>query len=135
MKKYSLKVLVFVFSCVLIAYYFYNKPVDSLSHARSVAYLSADSIYNMYEQNEANANKLYLNKVITVTGKIQAIQSDTSGVSLSLHTSAGMFGVSCKMEEKEVDVTKFSVGQQVKLKGLCSGYLMDVVLVQCVETE
>lgn len=115
----------------VFGYYLYNKPMDSLEYVKPVASLSADSIFQMYERDEIGTNKLYLNKVIAVTGKIQSVLSDTSGVSINLQTTSGMFGVICKMETATANVSHFSEGQEVQVKGLCSGYLMDVVLVQC----
>jgi len=135
MKKLGWTLLILVTMAMLLAYYMYYKPVDSLLHTNSVAFLSADSIFKLYEENEQKANELYLDKVITVTGKVQSLMSDTSGVSIALLTSSGMFGVNCKLEDKEVDETLFPVGRVVQLKGVCSGYLMDVVLIRCVKVE
>ena len=78
------------------------------------------------------SNELYLNKVISVSGKIQNVLADTSGVAITLQTSSGLFGVTCKMDETNLDVSHYSEGQTVKIKGLCTGYLMDVILIRCV---
>lgn len=132
MKKvgYTLLILLTIFG--VIGYYLYNKPMDSLEHVKPVATLSADSIFRLYEQDENKANELYLDKVIVVRGKIQSVLTDTSGMLLSLQTSSGLFGVTCKMEAATADISRFKNGQVVQVKGLCSGYLMDVVLVRCI---
>jgi len=132
MKKVGWTFLVVLIIVGVFGYYLYNKPMDSLDHVKSVATLSADSIFKLYELDEVRTNELYLDKVITVTGKIQNVLSDTSGVSINLQTSSGLFGVTCKMETENLDVSQFSEGQVVHVKGLCSGYLMDVVLIRCV---
>ncbi len=132
MKKVGWTLLVLLTIAGCLGYYLYNKPMDSLEYAKPVAYLSADSIFQLFEQDEMKTNELYLDKVISVTGKIQSILSDTSGVSFNLQTSSGLFGVTCKMESTNLDVSQFSEGQLVQVKGLCSGYLMDVVLIRCV---
>lgn len=131
MKKVGGILLIVLTLVIVFGYYLYNKPMDSLEYVKPVATLSADSIFKMYEHDEAGTNKLYLNKVITVTGKIQSVRSDTSGLSINLQTTSGMFGVTCKMETATANVPRFTEGQEVQVKGLCSGYLMDVVLVQC----
>jgi hypothetical protein len=132
MKKAGWTLFVLIVLAGIIGYYMYNKPVDSLENVKPVATLSADSIFQLYEQDEAKTNELYLDRVINVTGKIQSVLSDTSGLSINLQTSSGLFGVSCKMDPGYSDATQFTEGQVVKVKGLCSGYLMDVVLIRCV---
>jgi tRNA_anti-like len=135
MKKIGLKFLIVIIIAGVFGYYLYNKPVDSLEHVKSVATLSADSIFKLYELDEVRTNELYLDKVITVTGKIQSVLSDTSGLSINLQTSSGLFGVTCKLDAENIDVSQFMEGQVVQVKGLCTGYLMDVVLIRCVVQE
>ena len=132
MKKIGWTLLALVSIVGLIGYYLYNKPVDSLENVKPTATLSADSIFQLFEQNEMRSNELYLNKVISVSGKIQNVLADTSGVAITLQTSSGLFGVTCKMDETNLDVSHYSEGQTVKIKGLCTGYLMDVILIRCV---
>jgi hypothetical protein len=132
MKKLGWTLLALISIAGLIAYYLYTKPVDSLENEKPSATLSADSIFQLYDQNEMKTNELYLNKVISVSGKIQNILTDTSGVAFTLQTSSGLFGVTCKMDDTNLDVSQFSEGQTVKIKGLCTGYLMDVILIRCI---
>lgn len=132
MKKLGWTLLALISIAGLIFYYVYSKPVDSLENVKPSATLSADSIFQLFDQNEIKSNELYLNKVISVSGKIQNVLADTSGVAFTLQTSSGLFGVTCKMEETNLDVSQYSEGQTVKIKGLCTGYLMDVILIRCV---
>lgn len=132
MKKIGTTLIILLILAGVFGYYLYNKPMDSLEDMKPVASLTADSIFQMYVNDEVGTNKLYLNKVISVTGKIQSILSDTSGLSITLQTTSGLFGVTCKMEAASANISGFSEGQVVQMKGLCSGYLMDVVLVRCV---
>lgn len=120
---------------VAVGYYYYNKPTESLKDAPAELCVSADSLFAMYESDETASNAKFLDKVIEVDGKIQAVNTDTSGLSLTLLTSSGMFGVICKLEDKSTPETQFSIGQQVRIKGQCTGYLMDVVLIRCVVNE
>lgn len=119
----------------LVGSYFYFKPTESLLNKKPVATVTADSIFSAYEINETEANSRFLDKVIVVTGKVQAVNTDTSGTAVTLGTTSGMFGVMCKLDEKHTGSDDFQVGQQVKLKGQCTGYLMDVVLIRCVAAE
>lgn len=135
MKKILLAILMLGLIAAGVGYYMYNKPTESLVDAKPALSISADSLFKAYEADEAAANKMYVDKIIEVNGKLQSVNSDTSGLSLSLQTSSGMFGVICKLEDKEATESQFQVGQDLKLKGICTGYLMDVVLIRCVPVE
>lgn len=118
-----------------VGYYYYSKPTESLKDAPAVLCVYTDSLFSQYEMDEVGANAKFLDKVIEVDGKVQSVNTDTSGLSLTLQTGSGMFGVICKLEDKSTPETNFSVGQQLRLKGQCTGYLMDVVLVRCIVQE
>jgi len=130
------KIIFIIISLILIGglagTYFYFKPTASLEDQPPVAILTADSIFSAFETNEAAANLSYLDKVVEISGKVQAVTTDTSGTAISLETSSGMFGVTCKLEANSKVAANYKTGQQVRLKGICTGYLMDVVLIRCV---
>jgi hypothetical protein len=118
-----------------LGYYYYNKPTESLADAKPVFTVSADTLFAEFESDESTANKKYLDKTIEVTGKVMSVNADTSGLAITLETTSGMFGVICKLEDKQVEESAYQAGQRVKMKGQCTGYLMDVVLVRCVEVK
>ncbi|MBK7886354.1 MAG: hypothetical protein IPJ86_03350 [Bacteroidetes bacterium] len=132
MKKIIFIILALILIGGLAGMYFYYKPTASLEDQQPVATLTADSIFSAFETNEAMANQSYLDKVIVVSGKVQSVTTDTSGTAISLETSSGMFGVTCKLEPNSKVAGDYKTGQQVNLKGICTGYLMDVVLIRCV---
>ncbi len=118
-----------------VGYYLFNKPTESLKDAPAVLCVSADSLFASYEMDENGANTRFLDKIIEVDGKVQSVNTDTSGLSLTLQTGSGMFGVICKLEDKSTPESSFTIGQAIRLKGQCTGYLMDVVLIRCIVQE
>ena len=122
--------------CLLIgvAYglYLYNKPHANAGGKSTEASLSADSLYKAYSNDEPAANKNFLNKILEVKGVVQDITMSNRRPVLLLNT--GQPGsINCQMAMDSADV--FSVlhkASQVTVKGKCSGYLMDVNLVDCV---
>jgi hypothetical protein len=57
---------------------------------------------------------------------------DNTGKLMSLHRSMTSAGIGCEFEPKaQQSVSKLKIGQQVTIKGICSGALMDVVMVDC----
>ncbi len=131
MKKYLWLLLVAVLLGAAYAYYQYNRPVASLEDKSADVVLSAPDLLKAFETNEADANKNYLDKVIEVQGEVVKIEDDGTKKSVYLKSGNEMSSVICEMEAG-ADTQGVSAGSTVTMKGKCTGYLMDVVLVQSV---
>jgi hypothetical protein len=116
----------------VVGYYLYNKPNSSLEDTTPAYTLTSDALFSDFESDEAGANKKYLNQVIEVSGKVQTINNNPGEKSISLETSSGMFGVICKLDSTFTSEVKIVQGDSIVMKGLCTGMLMDVILVRSV---
>lgn len=98
---------------------------------------SASALLTAFEMDEASANTQYLDKVVQVSGVVRSSSRDDAGnVSVVLQTDNEMSGIICQLDElTEHARTDFKPGEQVVFKGKCTGFLMDVVLVRCVEVK
>jgi hypothetical protein len=113
-----------------VGFYLYNKPVESLARKKADVTVTADQLISEYEQDEKAADQKYLGKVVEVTGKITDVTEEQGTQKVSLETANPLSAVICEMEGK-MPVTDSKSGDQVTIKGMCSGYLNDVQLVQC----
>ena len=132
MKKLLKILLVPAIIGLAVAYYMYNKPAKTSANLKPDFELTAGSLFQEFSDNEADANTKYLDKVVQVSGKIREVQKDDSGIKLVLETDDAMFGVICEIDGDNSD-KDYKVGDEVKLKGFCTGLLMDVVITRCVE--
>jgi hypothetical protein len=134
-KKYILIALVFVIGVVgLFAYKEYNRKPADLSSLKEQVIIDATKLIAAYENDEANANKLYLGKVLLVNGKISAIenQQDTL-VNILLGGQDNMHKVSCLLDKAQIkNIKNYSVEKTIAIKGICTGFLADVELNRCV---
>jgi hypothetical protein len=113
------------------ALYMYQKPSEKVTTDEAQFNVKAVDIFNEFDKNEAVANKKYLNKVVSVAGKIADITAvDSLGFNIILRADNPLFGVSCQVPSGSRD-SSLKVGDQVQITGLCTGKLMDVVLVKC----
>ena len=112
-----------------VGYYQYNRPVASLENATADFELTADQLVDSFVMDETKANETYLGKVLQVEGKVIGIEiGETTVVVLE-----GMDFNTIRAEmSKDSPVDKPLQGQIVKVKGSCSGFLMDVILNECV---
>ena len=114
------------------ALYLVNRPVSSVSAEKAAFALSSNSLYKQFEENEESANAKYLGKVVELTGTVKSVETDENGDLTLMLPGDEMFGVSCKLNNNEnKSAKKIQNGDEVKIKGVCSGKLMDVVLVNC----
>ncbi|MBA2423427.1 MAG: hypothetical protein H0V61_09435 [Chitinophagales bacterium] len=119
-------------SLAVLAVYFINQPVSSLNGTKPDFALSSAALYGKFVQNEDSANKQYLGKIVELSGKVKDYGADENGQMSLILEGDELFGVNCKLNSSGKDVTpKIQKGDQVKVKGVCSGKLMDVILVNC----
>lgn len=136
MKRALQLLLVVVLIGGIVAYNIYNKPFSEMEQAKVDFILPAAALFADYETDEATANGKYNDKILLVTGKVLEVSKDEDGITKVVLESEGMFGVVCKLDElTEHERTEFEVGEQVSFKGICTGYLSDVVLVRCIEDK
>jgi hypothetical protein len=130
-KKYIL-VAGLLIACILAAgaawaWYLYHKPHQGVEDVQPVATVQADSLFDQFQSNESVANQRYLGKVVLVKGKISNMQQTDSTLSISLDAGGAMGGINCNMAAKTSD--HLQNGDTVMIKARCTGYLMDVNLV------
>jgi hypothetical protein len=116
----------------VVAYQIYNKPHRDIDAEKPVASVSADDLFSAFDADEAAANTSYLDQVIEVSGTVDEITEDADGntVVILMAETAIMGGVSATIDPS---ITEFSAspGDALKIKGRCTGMLMDVVLTNC----
>ena len=134
MKKYFKYLVLAALLAGVIGYKVYNKPHQNMQKAASDVSIEAPALFTAFEENEQDANQKYLDKIIEVSGKVKEVQQKGEDFSIVLETEDMMFGVICQLDQlSDHKRIEFEVGETVKLKGLCTGKLMDVVMVRCVE--
>ena len=112
-------------------FFIWNKPQQNIKNATAIQ-IQAAAIFNEYNTNEKAANAKYIDKIVEVTGDISSVSKNAEGKwVVLLKTDDLMFGVNCTMEE-DVQIKE---GETVSLKGICTGYLTDVVLIRCYKTK
>ena len=126
--------LIILCSAGIYIYKEYNRKPARLNNLPAVVNINADTLISQFALNEAEANKKYLGKVISVKGFINKIdnQQDTL-LTILLGNSLLSTSVSCLMDSSYIKLKKvFTPGVQIIIKGICTGYLMDVELNRCV---
>lgn len=139
LKRLVWSVFIIALIGILSGYYLWNKPHEEIGKPQFT--ITAELLAKEFSDNEEEASKKYIgtnNKPIVteISGSVQDVLSDTSGISISFDTGDPLNGVSCALDKFTKQIrTEFKSGDKVKLKGLITGKLTDIVVDRCVILE
>lgn len=110
-----------------------NKGPEDVAGAKPALLISAKDLVKAFEANEQQANADYVGKLIEVSGKIIEIDNTEDGsVNILLESENPMSTVLCQLDPVQTqDKSGISEGNDIRIKGLCSGFTTDVVLDRC----
>lgn len=130
--KVALFIVTFIaLSAILAALYFYNLKSTNMAKARPDIIITASALQKAFEVDETKASIEYINKILEVTGNIASVKPAENGaISISMVTESDLSSVICTFNAV-ADPSVFRVGDQITLRGECSGFLMDVLLNNC----
>ena len=124
-------VVVIAFAAMATAW-MYFKPHASVRNKETAYKLSAKELADAFSNDEEKANSLYTGKVLEVEGYLQEIAFHDSTAVLMLGDISQSNGVSCFLQGDNRTVRSLKAGNQVTVKGICSGFLLDVVVENCI---
>ena len=105
MKKYLKFTLALIIPALAFGFYMMQpKGPINIAKANAEMEVTASDLYSAFEENEAVANEAYAGKVISVSGLLDGVGKSETGQ------------------------TQLKVGEEIRFKGVCTGYLFDVVI-------
>ncbi|MEN0048334.1 MAG: hypothetical protein AAF806_14825 [Bacteroidota bacterium] len=107
-----------------------SKSELDVNKAKAALEINASNIYKSFSDDEMKANELYAGKVLKISGTLQAVDEDEQGnYKLTLDTEGQMGNVVCTLENHSPNSVKvLEIGHPVAVKGICTGYLFDVII-------
>ncbi len=116
-------------------YYTFHKPHKNTFNIKADYALTASDLFSKFENDEDNANKKYLGKILEVTGKIVNMKVFNGNYEISLEDK--MEGITCLVDsnyavQQKRELDRLKPNQTIKIKGQCNGYLMGVKMDRCV---
>lgn len=134
MKKYLLYfVLLLLLGVGGMYYYTQRDSRNDIVNRKPSEEISAVALLQAFEQDEKVAEDRFLGKTIEVSGQVQSIDTNTEKTTITLDTGDPISAIVCEMNNNlKTDFSQIMEGQDLALKGECSGKLMDIILVNCV---
>jgi hypothetical protein len=124
---YFILFVVLLIGAAFMIYAKWNKPHENVADLPGIK-ITAVELFRAFAENEQQATPTYNGKVIEVTGAVAGINTNQEGkIIVQLQSNDALFGVNCTMEKE----TGIKQGETVNIKGVCSGFTTDVILIRC----
>lgn len=124
-------VLFIAIAGILAGIYMFNLKHTDMAKAKPQFVTTSILLQKEFEDNESAASAKYINKIIEVSGKIVSVDPvEKSNVNISLATSSDLSSVICTFPALS-NPLKFKPGDEITVRGECSGFLMGVLLNNC----
>jgi uncharacterized protein YxeA len=121
MKKLLLLLLFAAVIAVGIGFYLWNKPHRTAEDEKPFATVTASQLFTEFATDEAASWAKYKDKVIQISGEVEAISTDASGntqVVLKTDTEMSTVSVTLMAGAKAPDQ---AAGTMIDVKGICNG--------------
>ena len=126
MKK-TVYFLVMALSLAAAVWLYIFQPRQGLNTAEADYEITANDLVAAFNIDEPKATEMYVGKVLEVSGEVTEQVKDETSEGVLLNGGAGGF-VYCTLAEEQ---SLPKIGEMVKLRCRCTGYLMDVILNDC----
>jgi len=134
--KIILGVLIFAILGLVVSLYYYNKPHVNVEKSDAVYRLTSQNLIKEYQENEKNTNEKYTEQVIQIEGDVYEISTLRGNSVVTLNDRGSESSIICHMQaEDNKKVLSLKKGARVTIKGVCTGYLLDVIMVRCILVE
>ena len=125
--------LILIAAGIGLGFYFFDKKVPGLGNVKPDFELTANALYDSFELDEATSLIKFEGKVLQVSGEVSKVKLSDSTLSVILMAdNAIVGGVNCSLRDIDAKISK---GDKVTIKGRCQGYLMNVVMTNCIKVE
>lgn len=128
--------LILILISVLTVCYFYILPLFTpteinLEKEKPELIVNADRLISAYALDEDKADELFAGKIIEVIGTVKEVNFLNERMTLLLKSNTNN-SVICDIHPTQKEkINKLKENDTVKIKGICKGFLKDVVLLNC----
>lgn len=112
----------------------YNRGLADTGSMPVKETVTAQAIFEAFSADEKAATAKYVGpaeQVIAVSGTIRSIAPSADGrTNVTLETGDAMAGVACEFEGDMIP-SSWKANDPVTIKGICTGMLLDIVIIRC----
>ena len=111
----------------------YNKPHRDIRSSKPDLALNSEYLLNEFLQDEVAANKRYTDNIIQIEGTIFKVSTSDGNSVITIKNNNSESSIICQLlPEDNINALKLKKGEKVIIKGICNGFLLDVIMVRCI---
>lgn len=137
MKAKNKILLSLTFLLIVINGYYYILPLfknanEPLTHKTAELFVYSKDLIEAFKVDEKRSTELYAGKILEVSGTIKEMNHLNNRTTIILENDDDSFGIICDinpLENKKINQLKKN--QNITIKGICKGFLKDVILLNC----
>jgi hypothetical protein len=115
--------------------YLFRMQHKDLGKVKPDFVITAVDLQKAFEDNEAAATSKYVKKILEIDGEVESVKTGEANVlNVTIKSGSELSSVICTFVPA-TDPAKFTAGSRVTVRGECSGYLMDVLMNNCVKIK
>lgn len=132
--KSTIKKILFVLSILLvvgalITWYLYDKPFADTKQQQADYTMGATTLIKAFEKNDSAANQQYAEKILVVQGRVTEIEAADTTINIKMaDTTSGSYVIFAFQQQHLAEAKKIKEGDQVSIKGSCSGGAFSEIL-------
>lgn len=121
--------LIIVVIGAAIYWYVATEKFSDTKDRKSAFRVSAIDFIREFQQNDSAANKKYIDKIVTVTGRVSEIEPADTTLNLKfIDSSTGSYAIFAFQQQHLAEARTVKVGDSVSVKGSCSGGVYSEIL-------
>ncbi len=122
--------------CILSVYGIFNyKGVDT-REAKTEISITTNELFKDFDSDKETSLNQYIEKAIEVNGTLYKVTRKGDTYSLLLRGNQINKLVLCEMQKDQAPIVEaLKIGDEVKVKGILKGFLMDAILLNCIILE
>ncbi|MBC7722120.1 MAG: hypothetical protein H7068_08860, partial [Pedobacter sp.] len=131
-KIIMLAIITAVVGGMSVWYFIFYKPTHFKRNVEDeqAINITAKQIVKNFQANEDSANKIYLNKAIAITGEVLEAKKNQDGKpTVTLKSDDSFSNIYCTLKD---DAGQIQGGSTITVKGICTGFLSDVVIIDAI---
>lgn len=113
---------------------YWNQPPEKITANTEVEIqINASDLLSNFIEDESKANNDFVERIIEVSGVVKEVTFLNNRYTVLLQGKGEYACLICDMDDTEVNgISKVAIGDTITLKGVCKGFLMDAILLNCV---
>jgi hypothetical protein len=134
--KNKIFISVILLFLIVNGYYFvvplFKSSEKNIENKTAALIINSKDLINSYTLNEQKSDSLYAGKIIEVIGYVKEITFLNNRNTIILNSKTDIFGVICDVNPNQKEKLKqLKEHQKIRVKGICKGFLKDVILLSC----